>query len=73
MKTPPTTIPRYFAAALKKHPKAHAAFTQFPPSHKREYVRWITEVKTDAARDRRVAQAIAMIANGKSRDGRSED
>jgi hypothetical protein len=60
--------PSYFLAALRKNTKALAAYEAFPPSHKREYLEWITEAKTDATRDRRLAQAIAWIAEKKPRN-----
>ena len=39
----------------------------FSPSHRREYVEWITEAKSDETRERRLAQAIEWMAEGKSR------
>ena len=65
---PPLKMPAPFADALKKNRKASAAFEAFPPSHKREYVEWITDAKQDATRDRRIAAAIQWIAAGKSRN-----
>jgi uncharacterized protein YdeI (YjbR/CyaY-like superfamily) len=61
-------IPDAFTAAMKRNKKALAAFDKFPPSHKREYVVWIIDAKTDATRDRRIAQAIDWIAEGKPRN-----
>jgi uncharacterized protein YdeI (YjbR/CyaY-like superfamily) len=61
-------VPDYFAAAIKKNRKAQAAFDTFSPSHRREYLEWITEAKTDATRTRRVEQAIAWMAEGKPRN-----
>ena len=61
-------IPDYFLAALKKNKKAQATFEAFSPSHKREYVEWITEAKQEATRDRRLAQAIKWMAAGKPRN-----
>jgi uncharacterized protein YdeI (YjbR/CyaY-like superfamily) len=73
-KTPakPVKVPPYFSAALKKNKKAQAAFDAFPPSHKREYVEWITEAKTDETRTRRLTQAVDWIASGKSRNWKYE-
>ena len=68
----PVTVPAYFTAALKKRPKALAAFTAFPPSHKREYVEWIDSAKTDETRQRRIATALGWIASGKSRNWKYE-
>ena len=62
-------VPDDLAAELakKKHAKARAAFDAFSPSHRREYVEWITEAKTDATRQKRVAQTLEQLAEGKSR------
>jgi uncharacterized protein YdeI (YjbR/CyaY-like superfamily) len=60
-------IPPDFAAALKNRPKALAAFEQFSPSHKREYVEWITEAKREATRKERLVTAIEWMAEGKPR------
>jgi hypothetical protein len=65
---PPLRVPSYFAAALAKNKKAAAAFQAFPPSHKREYVEWITGAKTDETRQRRLATAVQWITEGKSRN-----
>ena len=61
-------VPAYVTAALSKNKKARATFEKFPPSHKREYVEWITEAKTDETRQRRLAQALEWMAEGKSRN-----
>jgi uncharacterized protein YdeI (YjbR/CyaY-like superfamily) len=60
--------PADLLAALKKNKKAQAAFDKFPPSHRREYVEWIVEAKTDATRQRRLAQAVEWMAEGKPRN-----
>ena len=60
--------PAYFTAAVKKNKKAQAAFDGFSPSHRREYLEWITDAKTEATRSRRIAQAIEWMAEGKPRN-----
>jgi hypothetical protein len=67
---PPVTTPPDLMAALKRSPRALAAFKAFSPSHKREYVEWITAAKAADTRARRVAQAREWIAAGKSRNWR---
>ena len=64
---PEAEIPPDLAAALKKSKAAKSTFDDFSPSHRREYVEWITEAKQQATRDRRLAQAIEWMAEGKSR------
>lgn len=56
-----------FAAALEANPAAKAALAGFAPSHRREYVDWISEAKRPETRDKRIAQAIAQLAQGKKR------
>ena len=68
----PIEMPGAFAAALKKNKKAQTAFDAFSPSHRREYLEWITEAKQEATRDRRIAQAVEWLAEGKSRNWKYE-
>src|SRR6202012_1812409 len=56
------TIPLDLSAALKKNKRALATFEKFPPSHKREYVDWITEAKREETRTKRIASAIQMLS-----------
>jgi len=65
-------VPTELTKALSKNKKATAAFDKFPPSHKREYADWISEAKAADTRQRRVAQAIEWIAEGKSRNWKYE-
>jgi uncharacterized protein YdeI (YjbR/CyaY-like superfamily) len=64
----PPRVPADLAAALKKSPKAHTAFTAFSPSHRREYIEWITEAKSADTRARRLQTAIGWMAEGKARN-----
>jgi uncharacterized protein YdeI (YjbR/CyaY-like superfamily) len=61
-------VPAYFMSALKMNKKALAAFNEFSLSHKREYVTWVTESKTEETRRKRLATSIRWIAEGKTRD-----
>jgi uncharacterized protein YdeI (YjbR/CyaY-like superfamily) len=67
-KRPTLAMPDYFMAAIKRNKQALAAYETFSPSHQREYIEWITDAKTDATRDKRVAQAVAWMAEGKARN-----
>ena len=60
--------PPEFVAALRKNKKASAVFTAFSPSCKREYIDWIVEAKRDETRQKRIAQAVEWIAEGKQRN-----
>jgi uncharacterized protein YdeI (YjbR/CyaY-like superfamily) len=65
-------VPGYFSAYLKKNKAALEQFNKFPPSHRKEYIQWITEAKTEATREKRMATAIEWIAEGKSRNWKYE-
>ena len=59
-------MPADLAAALKKNAKARSTFDGFSPSHKREYLAWITGAKAEATRERRLGTAIEYMSAGKS-------
>jgi uncharacterized protein YdeI (YjbR/CyaY-like superfamily) len=61
-------MPPALTAALKKNKKAKANFDQMPPSHRREYIEWITEARTEPTRDKRIATTIEWVTEGKSRN-----
>ncbi len=65
---PPPQIPAELTAALKKNKAAAKVFTAFSPSCQREYADWIAEAKRPETRDKRIAQAIEWIAEGKQRN-----
>jgi uncharacterized protein YdeI (YjbR/CyaY-like superfamily) len=71
-KKPEIKVPDYFLAALKKNKKALATFEGFSPSHRRDYVEWIVDAKQEATRQKRLAQAIEWIAEGKARNWKYE-
>src|SRR5918912_2456514 len=49
----PLRVPADLTAALKKNKKAETTFANFRPSHRKEYVEWITGAKTEETRARR--------------------
>lgn len=65
-------VPAELSAALTKNKNALAVFEKFPPSHKKEYIQWIMEAKTETTRDKRIATAIEWIADGKGRNWKYE-
>jgi uncharacterized protein YdeI (YjbR/CyaY-like superfamily) len=65
---PEAVVPKDLAAALGKNKKARATFDNFSASHRREYIEWITEAKTEATRQRRIETAVEWMAEGKSRN-----
>jgi uncharacterized protein YdeI (YjbR/CyaY-like superfamily) len=67
-KRAPIPVPEDFAAALKKDGKARNAFDSFSPSHRREYLEWITEAKRAETRKQRMATSLKWLAEGKARN-----
>ncbi|MBL8288521.1 MAG: YdeI/OmpD-associated family protein [Rubrivivax sp.] len=65
-------LPAAFAEALAHDAGARRVFDALAPSHRRDYVEWIAEAKRDQTRARRVAQALAWLAEGKRRNGQYE-
>jgi uncharacterized protein YdeI (YjbR/CyaY-like superfamily) len=65
-------VPADLALALKTNKKAQATFASFSPSHRREYIEWITGAKKKETRQRRLATAIEWMAQGKSQNWKYE-
>jgi uncharacterized protein YdeI (YjbR/CyaY-like superfamily) len=68
----PLPVPPALASALKKNKKAGETFAAFAPSHRREYIEWITEAKTDETRNKRIATTLEWLVEGKSRNWKYE-
>jgi len=56
-------VPAEFEKLLKKE-KVWAAFDKLSYSHKKEYVRWITEAKREQTRAGRLTKAVEMLRSG---------
>lgn len=69
---PEIAMPADFAAALAKAPEARATLEGFPPSARRDYLEWITGARQPATRQRRIAQTIEWLAEGKRRNWKYE-
>ena len=59
--------PDYLITALEQNPKAWETFEKFSYSHKKEYIEWLLDAKTDATREKRLATTLAWLTEGKSR------
>jgi uncharacterized protein YdeI (YjbR/CyaY-like superfamily) len=68
----PLATPEALRAALQRDGKAAAFFASLPPSAQRDYNEWIAEAKQEATRERRVAQALEWLAEGKRRHWKYE-
>ncbi len=61
-------VPDYFQKVLKTNKAAQKAFDAFSYSHKKEYIQWFEEAKTEPTREKRMTQALEWIAEGKGRN-----
>ncbi len=55
-------IPQYMKKALMKNKKAWENFNNLAPSYQRNYVGWITNAKKEETRERRLKEAIGLLA-----------
>jgi uncharacterized protein YdeI (YjbR/CyaY-like superfamily) len=54
-------IPEDLSAAFSTNPKAHRIFESLPPSHQREFIKWIQEAKRPETRRRRADKSVPML------------
>jgi uncharacterized protein YdeI (YjbR/CyaY-like superfamily) len=66
-------MPDDLAAALAANPSAQATYDAFPPSCRREYLEWVIEAKRPETRQKRIAQAVSQMAEGKRRHWKYEN
>jgi uncharacterized protein YdeI (YjbR/CyaY-like superfamily) len=66
-------IPPVLLEALSKNDLAAKTFDGFPYSCKKEYSEWVSDAKTDTTRDKRIAQTIEWLAEGKRRNWKYEN
>ena len=52
--------------AWRAHGAAWDNFSRLPPSHRRNYLRWIDQAKRPETRARRIAAAASLLAEGKT-------
>ena len=64
---PTLQVPDDLGRALDAVTAARRHFDGFTPGKRREYIDWIVEAKQAATRERRLAQAVEWIAEGKPR------
>lgn len=60
-------VPDDLAAALAADPAAEASFGALSYSHRKEFVRWVTEAKKPETRADRVATTVEMVRAGRTR------
>lgn len=54
-------VPPELEAAFEQSPEARRAFDALTPSHRREYLHWIAQARTDDTRERRAAQTVMRL------------
>jgi uncharacterized protein YdeI (YjbR/CyaY-like superfamily) len=57
-------LPAYIANAFKTNPKAWAYFQTLPSRERRNFVVWIHVAKREETRERRMREAIRLLARG---------
>lgn len=65
-------VPQELVFELSKNKKARDTFENFAPSHRREYILWIAEAKTEATRNKRIETTVEWCSEGKSRNWKYE-
>ena len=59
---PMPDLPDWLASALKANPMAWENFNKLPPSHRRNYIGWISDAKREETRQRRIQEALGLLA-----------
>lgn len=57
----PIEIPSDVLQALRQFPDLEQMFLRYPPSHKREHLKWIDEAKKPETRQRRIEKMIEHL------------
>ena len=57
-------MPAYIETQLKGTPPAWDFFQQLAPSHQRNYLAWIDSAKRQETKEKRLHEAIKMLASG---------
>ena len=60
----PARMPADLRAALRAEPRAQALWETLAPSHRRQYLLWVTEAKRPETRERRVCETVRRLAAG---------
>jgi uncharacterized protein YdeI (YjbR/CyaY-like superfamily) len=58
-------VPAFLTDALDTNPAAKEFFAGLAPSYRRAYIGWISSAKRKETRDRRLAEAISLLSQGK--------
>jgi uncharacterized protein YdeI (YjbR/CyaY-like superfamily) len=58
-------MPAEFAEALRKNKEAQETFEKLAPTHQKQYLGWIEVAKRPETRQKRIAESIRLLAEGK--------
>ncbi len=58
-------IPSYIERALRANPRAWECFKRLAPSYRRAYIGWIDSAKREQTKERRLREALTLLAAGK--------
>lgn len=62
MKPSLADLPPLVDQALRQHPAARRAFDGLPPSHRRQYLAWITSARREDTQRRRLDKAVQLLS-----------
>ncbi|MFL5557686.1 MAG: YdeI/OmpD-associated family protein [Gemmatimonadaceae bacterium] len=60
-----SVLPSYIREALEAEPRAWRYFQQLAPSYRRYYIGWIESAKRQETKEKRLREAITLLAAGK--------
>jgi uncharacterized protein YdeI (YjbR/CyaY-like superfamily) len=60
-KRPELALPDWLKTGLMESPLAWQNFNRLPPSHRRNYIGWISEAKQEATRQKRIREVIVRL------------
>ncbi len=63
----PAVIPSWFRIPLNRNAAAKRAWSALTPSRKKEIVRYLSALKSDAARERNLIRALRVLSGAKER------
>jgi len=64
-KRPVLALPNYMKLALRASKSAWENYNRLAPSYQRQYIGWITTAKKEETRQRRLAQAVALLTENR--------
>lgn len=65
---PEAQMPKELETALEADPAARALFEKLAPSHKKEHIRYVSEARQEATRQKRAVRCLEIIHSGKRPD-----